>query len=321
VNGHTRSRKSKVVIAEPLLVEIGPIARSFRIVEVTPGDAGRAELLSSMNDAVAVVVRNRVRVDQELLDHAPYLRIVGRLGAGLENVDLAALGRRGITVLHGSGLNATAVAEYTLCSAVLLARKLLLSDLRVRRGEWTRERGMELGGRTFGVVGLGRVGAATAQLARAYGMRIVGFDPFLPDLPKHVEREDLHGLLRRADVVSLHVPLTSSTANMIGPRELALMPDHAILVNVSRGGVVDEAALYDALAAGRLGGAALDVREVEAASPEDKFVDLPNVLLTPHVAGLTDVSQNAIVDSIFTDIRRIVSGAEPRGPAILPPAP
>jgi phosphoglycerate dehydrogenase-like enzyme len=310
--------KPKVVIAEPLLVEIGQAARSFTIVEVASVDGGRGELLSSIGDAVALIVRNHVRVDEELLDHAPELRIVGRLGAGLENLDLAALRHRGITVLHGSGLNATAVAEYTLCAAVLLARKLLSSDRRVRRGEWERERGMELSGRTFGVVGLGRIGAATAQLALAYGMRIVGFDPFLTELPNHVEREELDGVLRRADVVSLHVPLSSSTTKMIGSRELALMPKHAILVNVSRGGVVDESALYDALLTGRLGGAALDVREIEGGMADDRFAELPNVLLTPHIAGLTDASQTAIVDSIFSDIRRIVAGAEPRGPAIAP---
>lgn len=250
--------------------------------------------------------------------HAPELRIVGRLGAGLDNLDLGALGHSDITVLHGAGLNATAVAEYTLCAAVVLARKLLLSDRRVRDGEWLREQGMELGGRTLGIVGVGRAGVATARLAQAYGMHVLGFDPFLDAFPPDIERQDLDGLLRRADVLSLHVPLTPSTTGMIGARELALMPDHAILVNAARGRVVDESALYDALVGGKIHGAALDVREIEDGMKEDQFIHLPNVLLTPHVAGLTDVSQTAIVNSIFRDIGRILSGEDPEGPAIRP---
>jgi (S)-sulfolactate dehydrogenase len=250
-----------------------------------------------LSDAIALIVRNRTQVRGPLFDHAPLLRCVGRLGVGLDNIDLEECRRRGIAVHPATGANDLSVAEYVITAALVLLRGAWLSSAAVAAGAWPRQTliGRELSGRVMGLIGFGSIAREVATRAQALGMQVVAYDSMLAvDHPAWAQARGLalDELVRVADVVSLHVPLTSATRRMIGAAELAAMKSGAVLVNAARGGVVDEAALADALKAGRLAGAALDVFETEplTADAGAKFAGIANLLLTPHIAGVTEES-------------------------------
>ncbi|TDL78355.1 hydroxyacid dehydrogenase [Palleronia sediminis] len=255
----------------------------------------RARLLDALRSADAVIVRNRTQVDAELLAAAPRLRAVGRLGVGLDNIDLAACEARGIDVLPATGANALSVAEYVIAAALVLVRGAYMATDELRAGAWPRNRliGGEISGRTMGLLGLGGIARMVADRARALGMTVAAHDPHLAaDDPawtgvhRCARPEDLFGL---SDVLSIHVPLTDTTRGLVGTEALARLPRGAIVINTARGGVVDEHALAQALRAGRIGGAALDVfaQEPLDASAGAVFDGLANLILTPHVAGVT----------------------------------
>jgi len=268
----------------------------------------RGELLASLADVDAAIVRNRTQVDQELLARAPKLRVVGRLGVGLDNIDVAACKARGVQVIPASGANALAVAEYVTCSVMLLLRGQYLSSAAVAAGEWPRGalgEGRETAGKTLGIVGFGGIGRLTARLAQGLGMKVIAADAMIPaDSPvwrdTGVARRELDGLLAESDAVTLHVPLTGETRHLIDAARIGRMKPGAVLVNSARGGVVDEAALVAALRAGRLGGAALDVFEHEPVPAGSPLAGVPNLVLTPHVAGVTRES-NARVSSMIAE--------------------
>lgn len=256
-------------------------------------------LLAALHDAEAIVVRNRTQVRGALLAAAPRLKVVGRLGVGLDNIDLEACAARGIAVCPASGANDLSVAEYVLAMAMTLLRGVVLRTAEVAAGAWPRQSmmGRETQGRILGLIGFGAIARETAARAKGLGMSILAHDPHLPaEAPAWAalaaERVELDTLLTRADVVSLHVPLTDQTRRMIDAAALARMRPDAILINAARGGVVDEDALAHALRAGKLGGAALDVFETEPLTAEAgaKFTGLANLILTPHIAGVTEES-------------------------------
>jgi (S)-sulfolactate dehydrogenase len=261
-------------------------------------------LLAEARVARALIVRNRTQVRGALLETATNLRVIGRLGVGLDNIDVAACEARGIAVCPASGANDLSVAEYVITAALVLLRRVWFATARVAAGEWPRTElmGRELAGKRLGLVGFGAIARVTARMGRDLGMTVAACDPLLP--AEHpawsgAARQTLDELLAASDVVSLHVPLTNETRNMIDAAALGRMKREAILVNAARGGIVDEAALADALKAGRLGGAALDVFErepVDAASGA-RFAGVPNLILTPHIAGVTDES-NVRVSSV-----------------------
>lgn len=270
-------------------------------------------LHAELADAVALVVRNRTQVRAALLDHAPRLRCVGRLGVGLDNIDLDECRRRNIAVHPATGANNLSVAEYVITAALMLLRGAWLSSATVASGSWPRQTliGRELSGRTMGLVGFGAIAREVARRAHALGMRVVGYDPHLAanDPAWQVAQNvALNDLLAMSDVVSLHVPLTPDTKKMIGAAQIAGMKPGSILVNAARGGIVDEQALADALKAGKLGGAALDVFEVEPLTAEAgaKFVGISNLVLTPHIAGVTEESNvrvsEVIAQKVLTEL-------------------
>ena len=268
----------------------------------------RGELLASLADVDAVIVRNRTQVDQELLARAPKLRVVGRLGVGLDNIDAEACKARAIQVIPASGANALAVAEYVICTVMLLLRGQYLSSAAVAAGEWPRSalgEGRETAGKTLGIVGFGGIGRLTARLAQGLGMKVIAADAMIPAdssvwRDTGVARRSLDGLLVESDAVTLHVPLTRETRHLIDAACIGRMKPGAVLVNSARGGVVDEAALVAALRAGRLGGAALDVFEHEPVPGGSPLAGVPNLVLTPHVAGVTRES-NARVSSMIAE--------------------
>jgi (S)-sulfolactate dehydrogenase len=266
------------------------------------------ELLASLADADAVVVRNKTQVNAALLAAGPRLKVVGRLGVGLDNVDLPGCKNRGIEVIPASGANALAVAEYVIGTTMLLLRGAYTSTEAVSGGKWPRaalSNGREIAGKTLGVVGFGSIGRLVGKLARGLGMAVVAFDAQIPaDAAQWREEQTtplaFDELLRTADVVTVHVPLTPTTRGLLDAKRLALMKPDAILINTARGGVVDEAALAAALKAGTLGGAALDVFDHEPLPAGSPLMGCPNLILTPHVAGVTRES-NVRVSTMIAD--------------------
>ena len=255
------------------------------------------EIIPLLADAAALVVRNRTKVTAELLDAAPGLACVGRLGVGLDNIDVDACRSRGVTVYPATGANNLSVAEYVITNALGLLRGAYQSRDAMLAGEWPRQAliGRELAGRVMGLVGFGGIAREVGIRAHMLGMEIVAHDPYCPaDDPgwQLARNLSLDGVLETADVVSLHVPLTQSTRHILDADALAKMKPGAIVINTSRGGIVDDKALAVALSEGRLGGAALDVFETEPLTAEaaEKFKGLDNLVLTPHIAGVTEES-------------------------------
>jgi (S)-sulfolactate dehydrogenase len=275
------------------------------------------DLQGLLGDADGLVVRNRTQVTGELLAAAPRLRVVGRLGVGLDNIDVPACDARGVTVIPATGANALAVAEYVIATGMVLLRGAYLSSSAVAAGQWPRPQlseGRESAGKTLGLVGFGSIGRLTARLAQSLGMRVIAHDPVLQaDSPVWNETGtrcvDLDSLLGTADVISLHVPLTDATRNLMNAGRIAAMKHRAILINTARGGIVDEAALAQALRDGRLGGAALDVFEREPLAANSVLAGVPNLILTPHIAGVTRESNERVSAMIAEQVAERLLGA------------
>lgn len=273
----------------------------------------RDRLSVELKNAAALIVRNRTQVDADLLAAGPRLKAVGRLGVGLDNIDLAACKAHNVAVLPATGANTVSVAEYVMAAALSLVRPVFSAAPSMRAGKWPRQDLIagEVFGRTLGLVGYGGIARAVAERARAFDMRIAAHDPFLaPDDPvwAGVQNMQLDALLASADILSLHVPLTDGTRHLIDADALRRMKQTAIVINTARGGVVDEAALIDALKAGRLGGAALDVFEAEPldAAAGAAFDDVPNLILTPHVAGVTNEGNVRVSDVTVTNVLAVL---------------
>lgn len=256
-----------------------------------------ARLAAALREARALIVRNRTQVRGALLHAAVRLEVVGRLGVGLDNIDVRACEARGIVVYPATGANDLSVAEYVITAALMLLRRAWFATPRVAAGEWprTESMGRELAGKRLGLVGYGAIARVTGRMARDLGMSLAAYDPLLAeDHPAWADalRQTLPDLLSTSDVVSLHVPLTDATRNMLDATAIAGMKPGAILINAARGGVVDEAALCVSLRSGHLGGAALDVfaREPVDATMGTQFAGVPNLILTPHIAGVTEES-------------------------------
>ncbi len=268
-----------------------------------PDEMGRA-----IAAARALIVRNRTQVTSDLLAQAPSLACVGRLGVGLDNIDLSACEAGGIVVFPATGANNRSVAEYVVSSAMVLLRGTAFASGSMLSGNWPRQTlgsGREVSGKTLGLVGFGAIAQLTAELAHGLGMATCAHDPFIADddaVWTNTQSMDLESLLRTSDVVSLHTPLTKGTNHLIDADRLAAMKADAVLVNAARGGVLDEAALVNALKDGRLGGAALDVFETEPldAAAAAKFANVPNLILTPHIGGVT-AEANERVSALIAD--------------------
>ena len=268
-------------------------------------------IVSRLGPARALIVRNRTRVDAVLLAAGPRLVAVGRLGVGLDNIDLDACAERGVSVYPATGANVVAVAEYVIAATLMMLRGAYRATGRVLAGEWPRTAliGREASGKTLGIVGFGAIGRAVAPRAAALGMEVAAFDPMLaPDDPAWDgtaarRLDDLGTLLAASDVVTLHVPLTGATRHLVGAGEIAAMKQGACIVNTARGGVLDEAAMAEALASGQLGAAALDVFEDEPLPADSPLAGVPNLYLTPHVAGLTEEANVRTGELIASRIR------------------
>jgi (S)-sulfolactate dehydrogenase len=259
-------------------------------------------LLREAARADALVVRNRTQVRGALLEALVRCRAVGRLGVGLDNIDVPGCEARGMRVIPATGANALSVAEYVVTAALMLLRGAYASTPAVAGGQWPRTAlsgGREAAGKTLGLIGYGSIGQLTARLARGLGLRVIAFDAMMDgDHPAFADgvaaSAGLDEVIQTADVVSLHVPLVDATRDLFDAARIAAMKPGAVLVNTARGGIVDEVALAAALKSGHLGGAALDVFSSEPLSATPHFDGCPNLLLTPHIAGLTAESNERV---------------------------
>lgn len=270
---------------------------------------------SELKRASALIVRNQTQVTQELLNRAPKLHVVGRLGVGLDNIDLQACEARGIKVIPATGANAHSVAEYVVVTAVSLLRGLPAALQGMQTKGWCRtesSNGREAPGRKLGLVGLGDIGRRVAQLAHGLGFECLGHDPFVKQAPTGVSLMSFDDLLVHADVISIHVPYTSTTASMFNAQVLHRMKAGSILINTSRGGIVDEKALFNALQSGRLGGAAIDVFATEPLQQPSELASLGNVIVTPHISGVTQDSNQRvsglIADRVAHELNQLSKG-------------
>lgn len=288
------------------------LAADFAITRDDDAWSDVARLKGLVADAQALVVRNRTQVTAEILDAAPQLKVIARAGVGLDNIDIPAADARGIAVVAGLGANAVSVGELTVGLALAVVRSIASHDAATRAGSWNRTAGRELSGATWGLVGCGATGIATANLLRGFGVRMIGFDPYAKaDDPRlasaGITLVDFADVLRESDVISVHVPATDTTRDMFSTTQFAAMKQGAVLVSVGRGEVIDEGALAVALSSGHLGGAGLDVRAQEP--PHVGVLEtLPTVVLTPHVAGITRESQLRINEILASNIRASLTG-------------
>ena len=259
-------------------------------------------LLAELALADALVVRNRTQVRGELLAAMARCTVVGRLGVGLDNIDVPACAARGMLVIPATGANALSVAEYVITSAMLLLRGAFASSAAVAAGQWPRNtlgNGRETAGKTLGIIGFGSIGQTTARLAQGLGMQVIAFDAMLDDdadvfQSSGVKCTGLQELVMQSDVITLHVPLVDATRGLFDAGRLAAMKQGAILINTSRGHIVDLGALANALRLGHLGGAAIDVFDSEPLPASPQLVGCPNLLLTPHISGVSAESNERV---------------------------
>jgi D-3-phosphoglycerate dehydrogenase len=299
--------KMKIVLAEKVSPATLAVFAAEPGWEVLTHDQLPDGLPAALADADALVVRSAVEVDDALMEHAPKLRVVGRAGVGVDNIDADAATRRGIVVMNTPGANAVAVAELTIGLMLALARKLPAANSTTHAGKWEKRNllGAELRGKTLGILGLGRIGLEVARRARGFGLEIVGSDPFVSAA---IARENgiklvtLDELIAASDYITLHVGLTPQTAGVINAKSLAAMKKGVRIVNCARGELIDDAALVGALKGGHVAGAALDVFAVEPLK-DSPYFELENVILTPHIAGSTGEAQEAVGIQIAMQVR------------------
>lgn len=286
--------RPKVIIAEAIAQQgIDALSQAADVVDLV--GAGRDEVLAAMPSASAIIVRSATKVDREMIEAAPSLTVIGRAGIGTDNIDLDAATERGVMVVNAPNANTISAAEHTMALILAQARRVAEADRSLREGRWDRSRfqGIELHGKTLGVLGLGKIGTLVAQRASAFGMSIVAYDPYVSaDRARRlgVTMLPLDEVLAVADIITVHLPRTPKTENLIDAGAIARMKDDVRIVNVARGGIVSEVDLAEAVRSGKVGGAAVDVFETEPTTDSPLF-DIPEITVTPHLGASTKEAQ------------------------------
>lgn len=281
-------------------------AEGFEIVAVD--DSTGDQFVEELATAEALVIRSATRVTAEMLTGAPALRVIGRAGVGVDNVDLEAASAAGVVVFNAPGGNTIAATELTMGLILSVARMIPAADASIRAGRWDRAafKGVELKGKTLGLIGAGRIGGEVATRCRAFEMDVIVYDPYLTEeraAELGVGLAGLNDVLEQADFISIHVPLTDETRGICGHDALARMKPTTYVINASRGGVIDESALAAALHAGTIAGAALDVYETEPLAADSPLRDAPNLVLTPHLGASTAEAQVGVATEVAAKIR------------------
>jgi len=307
------SPKKRILVSDPLAESGLKILREQPDTEVDVRIGLKPEeLLAIVGDYDALVIRSHTRVTAEVIAAAKRLKVIGRAGVGTDNIDVEAATKRGIIVMNSPTGNTVAAAEHTMTLMLALSRNIALANAAIRAGQWERTRftGVELYGKTLGVLGLGRIGTEVAKRARAFGMKVIGVDPFLSEAGAEkigVQLVSFPELLRNSDYITIHVPLTQDTYHLFNAETFAQMKRNVRIINCARGGIIDEEALIEALKRGQVAGAALDVFEDEP-HINARLVELPNVLATPHLGASTEEAQENISVEIATQCLNALRG-------------
>jgi D-3-phosphoglycerate dehydrogenase len=315
----------KVLISDPLARQgIEILEREDDIQVDVETELSHEELIDRIPDYDALIVRSSTKVTAEVIEAASRLRVIGRAGVGVDNIDVNAATRKGIVVLNTPSANTISAAEHTIAMILALSRNIHLASESLRRGEWNRKRftGVEVFNKILGVIGLGRIGTEVVKRAQGLGMRVLAFDPYLSKEGAErlkVQLVSLEQLLRESDYITLHTPLTPETKRMIGRKEFAMMKDGVRIINCARGGIIDEEALYEALTGGKVAGAALDVFENEPPSPDNPILKLDNVLVTPHLGAATREAQVNVAVDVCTQVLKALRGEMVVSAVNLPP--
>jgi len=299
----------KILVSDPLHEEGLKILNKEKELQVDvipklPPD----ELKKTIKSYEAVIVRSATKLTKDIIDAGDKLRLIGRAGVGLDNVDVAAASKKGIMVVNAPAGNTISTAEHTFSMIMALSRNIPQADASTKSGKWEKKKfmGIELYGKTLGIVGLGRIGAAVARRALSFNMKVLAYDPFLSEEQAKkmgVELADLNKVIQHADYITVHTPLTGDTRHILGEKEFKKMKKGARVVNCARGGIVDEAALVNALSSGHIGGAALDVFEKEPLNPQSPLLKFNNVILTPHLGASTEEAQVNVSIDIANTVR------------------
>lgn len=304
-----------VLIADQIEEKGISILKEFAEVTVQT-DITNQELIGSIGDYDAVVVRSRTKITRKIIESAGRLKIIARAGVGVDNIDVEAATDRGIMVVNAPESASITVAEHTMGIIFALARKISLADKSIKEGKWEKNKfkGVELFGKTLGIVGMGRIGTQVAARFKGFEMKILAYDPYITEenAPKlGVTLVDLDTLLKESDIVTIHVPLTPETRHFIAHRELRLMKETAFLINCARGGIVDEQELYAALSEGKIAGAGLDVFENEPPK-HSPLLNLDNVVATPHIGASTLEAQENAAIIVAEEIKKVENGESPQ---------
>ncbi len=311
----------KVLIADQInekgideLKDIAEVVTNFTI--------SKEELIDVIKDFDAIIVRSRTKVTREVIEASNKLKVIARAGVGVDNVNVQAATERGVMVINAPESTSITVAEHTMGLILALSRKIAIADSSVKNGKWEKSRfmGIELNGKTLGVIGMGRIGSQVVTRSKAFGMETIVYDPYITEKTASelgVTVVDLETLIKNSDVMTIHVPLTSETKHLIAREQLEMMKDNAFLVNCARGGIINEDDLYEALATGKIRGAGLDVFENEP--PEDSpLLGLDNVVLTPHIAASTSEAQRDAAIIVANEIKKVFMEQSPKNVINMP---
>ncbi|ACM23366.1 MULTISPECIES: hydroxypyruvate reductase [Thermotoga] len=302
--------KYRVHVNDPLDEEATKLLMEKEELTVTSRHLEKEELLKTISEVDVLVVRSATKVTSDIIEAGKNLKIIARAGIGLDNIDVQKAKEKGIKILNTPGASAPSVAELAIGLMLACARHIAKATISLKEGKWEKKilKGKELLGKTLGLIGFGNIGQEVARRALGFGMRVIAYDPARPKTDLPVEYVDLDTLLKESDFISLHVPLIESTKHMINKDTISKMKDGVIIVNTSRGGTIDEEALYEALVSGKVYAAGLDVFEVEPPSDElrRKLLSLDNVVATPHIGASTAEAQKRVgkelVEKIFREL-------------------
>ena len=312
----------KVLVSDPIAPEGIEILKRVAEVDVKTG-LPKEELAAIIGEYDALAVRSETKVTADIIAKAGNLKIIGRAGVGVDNIDVEAATKRGILVVNSPEGNTMAAAELSVAMLLALARNIPQADQALRNGEWKRSKymGSEVFHKTLGVIGLGKIGREVVRRAQAFGMDILGYDPYFK--PEQAEAlgirlVDLNTLYRELDYITVHVPKTKETSGMIGAEQLATMKPTVRLINCARGGIIDEAALAEAAKAGKIGGAAVDVYTTEPAPADNPLLGIPNIITTPHLGASTEEAQVNVAIDIAEQIADVLQGKSARSAVNMP---
>jgi D-3-phosphoglycerate dehydrogenase len=313
---------AKVLVSDPIAAEGIEILKKAADVDVKTG-LTKEELIAIIGEYDGLAVRSETKVTADVLAAATKLKIIGRAGVGVDNIDVAKATEKGILVVNSPEGNTIAAAELTVALLLALARNIPQADSSLRGGEWKRAKytGIEIYKKTLGVIGFGKIGREVAKRLQSFDMNVIAYDPYLTaDVAEQlgVKQVDLDTIYTESDFITLHIPKTKETTGLIGAAQLAKMKSDVRIVNVARGGLIDETALFNALSAGKIGGAAIDVYSVEPASPDNPLLKLPNVVHTPHLGASTEEAQVKVAVDIAEQIVDVIAGKPARSAVNLP---